>query len=149
VVQTEFNERYGQFSPDGRWIAYVSDESGRYEVYVRSFAQAGAGVTAGKLPVSTAGGFLPRWRRDGKELFFAAPDGKLMAAPVKLGSTFEAGVPVTLFDTYESGIGSNGVDYFSYAVRADGQRFLISRALEGGASRPVNICLNWLAGAKN
>lgn len=109
----------------------------------------GAGVTAGKWPVSTAGGFLPRWRGDGKELFFVSPDGKLRAVPVKLGSSiFEAGVPVTLFDTYESGIGLSTVDYFSYAVRRDGQQFLLSRGFEGGAARPVNICLNWLAGVK-
>jgi hypothetical protein len=147
VVQTEFNEKYGQFSPDSRWIAYASDESGRYEVYVRPF-NGGAGVTAGKWPVSTAGGFLPRWRGDGKELFFVEPDGKLRAVPVKLGSTFEAGVPVTLFDTYGSGVGLSTVDYFSYAVRGDGQRFLLSRGVEGAAARPVNICLNWLAGVK-
>ena len=96
MLQTEFDEGYGAFSPDGHWIAYCSFESGRYEVYVRSFTESGAAVKAGKWPVSTAGGVWPQWRRDGKELFFTALDGKLMAVPVKAGPTFEAGVPVTL-----------------------------------------------------
>jgi Tol biopolymer transport system component len=141
VLETEFNECCGEFSPDSHWIAYVSNETGRNEVYVRSFTEGGAGVTAGKWPVSTAGGIWPRWRRDGKELFFNALDGKLMAVPVRGSSTFEAGVPVALFDTH------NPSDP-SYDVRADGQRFLISRVFAGGAVGPVNICLNWLAGVK-
>ena len=80
-------------SPDGRWLAYVSDESGRYEVYVQSFPGGG-----GKRQVSTGGGIGPRWRGDGKELFYHAPDGKLMAVPVKSGASFEAGAPVALFE---------------------------------------------------
>jgi hypothetical protein len=71
-----------------------------------------------------------------------------MAVPVKSGATFEAGVPLALFDTHESGIGLSNVDYFSYAVRGDGQRFLLSKRFEGGAARPVNICLNWIAAKK-
>lgn len=139
VLQTEFNEGCGVFSPDGHWIAYCSDESGRFEVYVRSFSEGGAAVTAGKWPVSTAGGVRPRWRRVGKELFFVALDGKLMAVHVKAGPTFEAGVPVVLFDI-------RGTFDVRYDVCLDGQRFLISRANVGGTPQPVNICTNWLVG---
>src|SRR5207249_3068312 len=89
---TEFNERQGQFSPDGRWMAYASDESKSYQVYVRSFPPSG-----GKWQVSVGGGTEPRWRRDGKEMYFIAPDKKVMALPVKLGATFEAGAPKELF----------------------------------------------------
>ena len=112
------------------------------EVYVRSFTEGGPGITASKWPVSTAGGVWPRWRRDGKELFFQAPDGKLMAVPVKSGSTFEAGVPVPLFETNEPDISPG------YDVRPDGQRFLISQWIEGDEARPINVCTNWLTGAK-
>jgi Tol biopolymer transport system component len=142
VQQTEFNEGGGVFSPDGHWIAYISDESGRDEIYVRSFTEGGAGIAADKFPVSTSGGELPRWRRDGKELYFSALDGKLMSVPVKAGSTFVTGKPVVLFDTH---LGSD----FHYDVRFDGERFLMIQRLSEGTSRlPVNVCLNWLAGIK-
>src|SRR5207248_11172645 len=77
VVQTQFDEIQGQFSPDGQWIAYASNESGRYEIYIRSFAAAGT-----KRQVSTGGGLQPRWRRDGKELFYVAPDHRMMAVAI-------------------------------------------------------------------
>jgi Tol biopolymer transport system component len=143
VLETEFASCCGAFSPDGHWIAYASDESGRLEVYVRSFIEGGAAVTAGKWPVSTAGGYSPRWRHDGKELFFVSADGKIMAVAVKAGPTFVPGSPVALFDTHD-----HDPSNFGYDVRHDGQRFLISRTLEGGPPVPVNICLNWLAGMK-
>ncbi len=81
VVQTKFNERDGQFSPDGKWIAYQSDESGRWEVYVQPFVGPG-----GKLQISTNGGAQVRWRRDGKELFYIGLDNRLMAVPIRLDS---------------------------------------------------------------
>jgi Tol biopolymer transport system component len=140
VLQTEFNENVGAFSPDSHWIAYCSDETGRTEVYVRPFTERGEGISAGKWQVSTAGGCGPRWRRDGKELFFLAPDGKLMAVPVKSSSTFEAAVPVALFDTHDP--------HCSYEVSPDVRRFLISRVFEGDRVRPVSVCTNWLAGMK-
>src|SRR5262249_6998124 len=93
VVRTEASEGVGTLSPDGRWLAYVSDESGRNEVYVQSFPRGG-----GKRLVSTGGGSSPRWRRDGRELFYYAGDGKLMAAPVRSGESFEIGSVVSLFD---------------------------------------------------
>jgi hypothetical protein len=109
---------------------------------VRAFTEGAAPVTAGKWQVSTAGGWNPLWRRDGKELFFKARDGKLMAVPVQAGAAFEAEVPVALFDMHDPSFDG------TYAARADGQRFLISRAFEGNATSPVNICTNWLAGTK-
>jgi len=143
VVRTEFNEGDGQISPDGNWIAYWSDESGRWEIYVRSFPVGGAHVTASKWQVSTQGGTWPRWRGDGRELFFKAQDGKIMVVPVKEGSTFEAGVPAMLFDTHEL-----EPDNLTYDVRPDGQQFLVSRMFEGGAVLPMNVCLNCLADTK-
>lgn len=129
VLQTEFAEGCGAFSPDGRWIAYCSDESGRFEVYVRSFTDGGAVTTAGKWQVSTTGGAFSRWRRDGKELFFNAPDGKLMAVPVKADSTFEAGIPVALLDMH------NLIDDLPYDARPDGQRLGVRGSLDDTPNR--------------
>ena len=101
VVQTNFDERDGQFSPDGKWIAYQSNESGRFEIYVQPFPGPG-----GKSQVSTNGGAQVRWRRDGKELFYIALDGRLMAVPIRLasnGQAVEAGTPVPLFATHVGG----------------------------------------------
>src|SRR5207253_2711197 len=97
VLQTRFTEDQGQFSPDGQWIAYRPNESGRREVYVRLFPGPG-----GQRQVSTEGGSQPRWRRDGKELFYIAGDNKLMAVPVRLSSEaqpMDLGPPVALFAT--------------------------------------------------
>src|SRR5207245_9168171 len=92
-LQTPFNETHPTLSPDGRWMAYTSDESGRNEVYVQPFPGPG-----GKWQVSTGGGETAKWRRDGKELFYVAPDGKMKAAPVKADATFEAALPQPLFE---------------------------------------------------
>jgi len=137
AVRTDFNDGDGQFSPDGRWIAYWSDESGRWEVYVRPFPDGGVS-TARKWQVSINGGTWPRWRRDGKELFFKAPDGKIMAVPVKLGAEFAAGTPTALFDPHDI-----EPDNLTYDIRPDGQRFLISRLSDEGAVRPINVSMNW------
>src|SRR4029077_10956211 len=101
VVQTMFEERDGQFSPDGNWIAYQSNESGRTEIFVQSFPGPG-----GKSQVSTGGGAQVRWRKDGRELFYIALDGKLMAVPIRQsadGRPLEAGTPVALFATRVGG----------------------------------------------
>src|SRR5438309_1199910 len=93
-LQTDYADLYGRFSPDGRWITYVSNESGKREVYVRGFPAAG-----GKWQISNGGGGQPHWRRDGKELFYVTADKKLMAVEVNGSSgTFEAGIPKSLFD---------------------------------------------------
>jgi Tol biopolymer transport system component len=148
-LQTQFNELFGGFSPDGRWIAYASDESGRNEVYVTPFpgpgrvrsAAAALETQGGKWQVSTAGGDQPRWRRDGKEIFYLGPDGKLVSAAVNgAGSAFEVGAVRPLFDTRASGPG------FLYDVSADGQRFLVNTlAEEVSASAPITLVVNWPA----
>src|SRR6266542_912997 len=113
LLQTPFTESLGAFSSDGRWIAYVSDESGRPELYVQTFP-----VSTAKWRVSTAGGTQPRWRRDGKEIFYLAPDSRLMAVAVTTGSSFEAGIPTALFEIGSApGVGLR----HRYAVTSDGE----------------------------
>ena len=99
-LHTEFDNDDGRFSPDGRWIAYSSDESGRDEIYVRAFSPdsaAAASDAGGKWLISTGGGIQPRWRGDAKELYYLAPDGKLMAADIATNPVFRAGPPRALF----------------------------------------------------
>ena len=137
-LQTQFNERRGSFSPDGRWVAYASDESGRYEVYVAPFPGPG-----GKWQVSTGGGNSPRWRHDGTELFYRAPDDTLMVAAVNgKGESFGVGVVKSLFQARTAGTG------IPYDVSADGQHFLLNTFPEQTASAPITIVLNWTAGLK-
>jgi eukaryotic-like serine/threonine-protein kinase len=140
LLNSEFAEFHARFSPDSRWIAYASTESGsRSEVYVQSFPPSG-----GKWQVSTSGGAQPRWRRDGKELYFIAPDKKLMAVDVKLGATFEMGTPKPLFQTQVSSFETPN----RYDVSADGQRFLINSAVQETSRAPLVVILNWAAGIK-
>lgn len=133
-LQTEANETTAVLSPDGQWLAYSSDESGVYEIYVQSFPAGG-----GKRQVSRGGGIGPHWRGDGKELFYHAPDGKLMAVAVKGGASFEAGPPVALFDFRPGG---NLLAAY-YSVTADGQKFLLSTIVETEATAPLTVVLNW------
>jgi Tol biopolymer transport system component/predicted Ser/Thr protein kinase len=148
-LQTPFSEVQGKFSPDGRWIAYVSDESGpaHYQIYVQSFP-----AGAGKFLVSTgAGGKQPRWRRDGKELFYISADLKLMAVDVKTAPTFEAGTPKALFDPRILGRRNFGFPRYDYDVAADGKRFLVnsvSTTPESSAPEPITVVVNWLAALK-
>jgi len=139
-LQTAFNEQQAQFSSDGKWIAYTSDESGSPEVYVQTFPASG-----GKWRVSTNGGSEPKWRRDGKELFYLSADRKLMAVDVRLGATFEAGVPKPLFETRVLVLTSFRNHY---AVTADGQRFLVNTNLEQTDFTPISVVVNWTAELK-
>ena len=146
-LRTEFNEEFGQLSPDSHWMAFASDRSGRREVYVRPFPP-----SEGEWTISISGGHAPRWRGDGKELFFQAADGKLMAVPVKAAagakSSFEAGAPVTLFDAH---IAANPIDnVFEYDVTADGKRFLINTTggAAGAAAPQLTVVTNWNAGTR-
>lgn len=136
-LTTPADETFGQFSPDGKWIAYSSDESGRREVYVQGFAPDRSPATAvGKWQVSSAGGDKPRWSHDGKELFYLSADSKLMKVPVKSGATFEPGKAVALFDVRAAG-------FFPYDVSPDG-RFLINTPVESDATEmPITVVLNW------
>jgi hypothetical protein len=144
IVQTTFNEREGQFSPDGKWIAYQSDESGRFEIYVQPFTGPG-----GKSQISTDGGAQVRWRRDGKELFYIGLDNRLMAVPIRLDASamvVEASVPVPLFVTRVGGAVMGG-DKQQYVVSADGQRFLMNTVVEEAAA-PLTVILNWKPGSR-
>ncbi|MBS1807114.1 MAG: PD40 domain-containing protein [Acidobacteria bacterium] len=144
LLATEFSESQGQFSPDGRWLAYVSDESGSYEIYVQPFTAEGklGGV---KVRVSPQGGNHPRWRRDGRELFYVATDGQMMTVAVKTGgTTFEADAPVALFKTHLMPQLFNPTT--EYDVTPDGQRFLVGTLV--GKPAPVSVILNWEAEAK-
>jgi Tol biopolymer transport system component len=149
VIQTQFNERQGQFSPDSRWIAYVSDESGRPEVYVQPFPASSGGGS--KVKISGDGGDQPRWRRDGKELFYFSPGGKLMAVDVVATSpVLQAGIPKLLFQApvFSGGASAMGMDVFRWDVAPDGKRFLINTAAAPAVSEPVTVVLNWTAGLK-
>jgi serine/threonine protein kinase len=146
LLHTPFQESHGQISPDGKWLAYYSNETGRAEVYVQSFPQG-----AGRWQVSTSGGQFPRWRRDGRELFYMsqASRGKMMAVDVQSGGTaFEASAPKELFDpVYINLSHSDGGPYHTYAVSPDGQRFLIPRspsADQQTTATPIVVVLNWL-----
>jgi serine/threonine protein kinase/Tol biopolymer transport system component len=148
-LQSPFNESWPQISPDGKWIAYSSNETGRYEIYVRPFP-----AGEGKWQISTNGGWFPRWRRDGKELFYMAASslGKIISVKVNpAGPTFEYGDPSELFDSGYINF-AHGHNYQTYAVSADGQRFLIPRpeSTSSGefASAPITVVLNWTAGLK-
>jgi serine/threonine protein kinase len=138
-LQTPFNESQGQFSPDSHWVAYTSDESGRDEVYVRSFPSG-----AGKWKISIAGGQFPRWRHDGRELFYLSPERKLMVAPVKAASSLqpvlEVAAPQSLFQT-----GIPSTLNFPYAVAADGKRFLMNIDVGDTVETPLTVVVNWLA----
>ena len=137
-LKTEANELWGQFSPDGRWVAYQSNDSGRYEIYMRSFPSPG-----GPIPISTTGGVYPRWSRDGKELYFIAPDAKLIAVSIRTTTTsVDAGVPTALFQTRRLGGGANVIGRsHQYDVARDG-RFLINIDAESSAP-PVTLLMNW------
>ncbi len=141
-LQTPFDERGGRLSPDGRWIAYESDDQGRYEISVQPFPASG-----GKWQISTTGGIHPRWRADGKELYFISNDNKLMAAEVKPGSGFEAGVPKTLFDLAPLRV-SNSPFSSGYSVSAAGERFLFVTQGQEVANLQYTVVVNWLAEAK-
>jgi serine/threonine protein kinase/WD40 repeat protein len=131
--------RNGQFSPDGKWVAYASNESGIWEVYVSPFPDANS-----KWQISRGGGEEPRWSSDGKELFYLSGDKKLMAAEVKTGSSFEARDPVVLFQT-RSRQRISSQDMFSYSVSRDGNRFLINTIVDEPNAAPFSITLNWAA----
>jgi len=141
VVQTPFEERNAQFSPDGRWIAYESDLSGRFEIYVQPFGRSGA-----RQQVSTTGGAQVRWARDRHELFYVALDGSLMAVSFTVTSNAQSiqwSSPVRLFETHIGGAVQVPPEH-QYAVSADGQRFLMN-SIASGPSSPIVVILNWSA----
>jgi eukaryotic-like serine/threonine-protein kinase len=141
VARTRFDERDGQFSPDGNWVAYQSNESGRFEIYVQPFARPGA-----KATISRDGGAQVRWRADAKELFYVASDNRLLAVPVQVAAdsqTLELGAPIPLFTT-KIGDAVQGVNRQQYMVSSDGKRFLMNAVVEE-ATLPIIVLLNWRA----
>jgi Tol biopolymer transport system component len=139
-LATPFNENFGQFSPDARWVAYQSDESGQYQIYVQPFLGPG-----GKWQVSSAGGTQPRWNRNGKELFYITSDGKLMSVSASTttdGKSFNVGSPIELFTTHLVEV-SGATQRPAYAVSPDGQRFLMNVPAENVSLSPITVILNW------
>jgi eukaryotic-like serine/threonine-protein kinase len=139
LLQGPGTTKNGQFSPDGRWLAYTSNESGKWEIYITSFPD-----LHGKWQVSNTGGTQPRWRGDGKELFYLASDGKMTAVPLTAGEHFDSGPPIPLFQAsaHEQVAGSELV---TYDVAKDGQRFLIDTQMEKEGALPMTVILNWNA----
>jgi Tol biopolymer transport system component len=135
-LRTEFQEQEGKVSPDGHWVAYVSDESGRSEVFVSTLPS-----PIGKWQVSTDGGSAPRWRQDGKELFYIAPDNRIVAVAVTVGSTFSRGTPRPLF---VAPVGQGG-PWEEFDVSADGTRFLVNALAEEEPGAPITVVVNWTA----
>jgi eukaryotic-like serine/threonine-protein kinase len=142
-AQSRFTEQDGRFSPDGRWVAYTSDQSGAMDVYVRAFSPDFSGGSAGiggSVLVSRGGGTAPRWRGEGRELFYLAPDGKMMAVEVTTGPEFKGGTPAPLFQTPSGTIVGD--------VTTDGKRFLLVTPVGPSAAAPFTVVLNWTAGLK-
>jgi serine/threonine protein kinase len=135
-LSSKGSETNGQISPDGKWVAYASDESGNWEIYVTSFPSA-----AGKWQVSRGGGTEPRWRGDGKEIFYIAPSGTLTAVPVNGETTFATGTPAPLFQIHGRAPISS-TDVFTYDVAKDGKRFLVNRYVKPEHVPPLTILLN-------
>ena len=141
-AQSAFNKTQAQVSPNGRWLAYTSYESGKDEMYVQSFPAPGS-----RRQVSLAGGMQPRWRRDGAELFYLGSDQTLMVLPVTTTEgAFETGRPRPLFRTRMIPQGSQSLWFDTmYDVTPDGQRFLINSTMTATGANPINIVVNWTA----
>jgi hypothetical protein len=135
ILATAFDEVEPQFSPDGRWIAYSSNESGAYEIYVVSFPNPGK-----KVRLSGGGGSRPRWRHDGRELFYVSADNRMMSVSPRLGETAGAGAPKSLFSLDEG--------WRDYDVVADGSKFLVAAGAGEQRSRYISVTTNWLAALK-
>jgi Tol biopolymer transport system component len=136
LLNSKASSANGQISPDGKWVTYTSDESGSWEIYVSSFPGA-----QGKWQVSRGGGTEPRWRGDGKEIFYIAPSGMLTAVPVNGETTFATGTPNALFQVHGRAPISS-TDIFTYDTAKDGQRFLVNRYVKPEHVAPLTIVLN-------
>jgi len=142
-LATKASETNGMISPDGKWVAYASNESGEWEIYVTTFPGA-----QGKWQASPGGGTEPRWRGDGKEIFYVDPKGMLTAVPVNAGQTFYAGAASPLFQIHGRAPISS-TDLFTYDVSKDGKRFLVNRYVKPNHVEPLTVVLNATAGTKN
>ncbi|MEO7658071.1 MAG: hypothetical protein ABIU09_11870, partial [Pyrinomonadaceae bacterium] len=142
VVASQFTETHPQFSPDGRWVSYVSDESGRAEVYVRSFGSAG-----GQWQISTSGGDQLMWNPKGKEIFYMGFDRTLYSVPYEAGESFQPGKPEVLFPTR---IAASGIadERNNYLITPDGLRFLLVNTIDESRNSPIVMVLNWTSEAR-
>jgi Tol biopolymer transport system component len=146
-MRQESNQHLAQFSPDGHWVAYSSDESGREEIYVRPFSpdpKQNAASAGGKWLISSNGGIQPRWRGDGKELYYISSDRKLMAVEIRTSPVFQAGVPKVFFQT----LLTSNTFYFRWDATADAKRFLLETPSAQSAQAPFTVVLNWQAALK-
>jgi Tol biopolymer transport system component len=136
LLQTEFDEVQGQISPSGRWLAYTSNQSSGFEVYVQSLQADGR-----KWQVSIAGGADPQWRADEKEIFYLASDGRMMSVSLTGGTSLDPGVPQPLFRFRDVAV----IPPYSsaYDVQRDGQRFLVRASTEELQTHPLNVLVNW------
>jgi len=140
-LSSRFTEVQGVLSPDSRWMAYASDESGRFETYVTEFPE-----KKGRWQISTNGGMQPSWRADGRELYYVGPDQTFSSVAVGVSANFEAAPPVALF---KANFPPSVPAYWRYYVpSADGQRFLVAALLAEAGASPINVVLNWTAGLK-
>jgi eukaryotic-like serine/threonine-protein kinase len=140
-LDTGFYTQESQFSPNGRWVAYYSDASGKQEVYVQGF-NLDPSQPRGKWQISTEGGELPRWRRDGKELYYHSGTQYFAVDVNTDGPSFVAGIPKLLFETHA--VGTTGSGGSPYVVSSDGQRFLVLAATDEKApSSPIDVVVNW------
>jgi eukaryotic-like serine/threonine-protein kinase len=149
-LHTEFNEIDGHFSPNTRWVAYVSDESGRNEIYVRGFSHVsdGASEASGKWQISQGGGIGPRWQKDGKEICYRAPDGKVMAVEVIAGEMFSSGTRKSLFQAPAVGTSMLAIPLSQWDVTPDGNQFLLPTQTAASERTPFTVILNWQAELK-
>jgi Tol biopolymer transport system component len=130
VLQSAFSEQWGVFSPDGRWVAYHSEESGRSEIYVQPYPGPGS-----RVQISTEGGFQPTWARNGRELFYRNGD-KMTVVSVQTQPDFKAGTPKTLFEAH--------YDFADYDLAADGKHFLMLKGDDEAAPTQLHVVMNWL-----
>jgi hypothetical protein len=142
-LKTPYIEPVGRFSPDGKWIAYQSNDSGRLEIYLQAFVP-GAPASPGRWQLSINGGITPLWQRDGPELYYISADNKLMVVEVTLGAGVKHATPKELFALTEIGANTGT----SYAVTRDGQRFLFVTSAEETRLTPFTVVLNWMAEVK-
>jgi len=146
LLHTGFDEAEGKFSPEPsgapHYVAYVSNESGKEEVYVTTFPD----PKLGKWPISNAGGYQPRWRQDGKQLLYVTDDGKLMSVDVVLSPSFKASPPKLLFQAPIFGGGST-IQQYRWDLTPDGQRFLVNTTSTDSSS-PIAVVINWQSALK-
>lgn len=142
LLNSPFDEQCPQISPDGKWLAYAADDTGRYEIYVQAFTDGKLGTD--RKIISTTGGIMPVWRKDGSEIFFVAADGQMMVSSVKTTrNEFEFATPKALFKT--NTLGSIGATAHEFDVSPDGQRFVVGTLIGDTKAPPPTVILNWPA----